>query len=234
MALPKLNSAKYDLIIPSTGQEVEFRPYLVKEEKILMIALESQDQRQIIRAVKDVIKGCVFSEINVDKLALFDIEYIFLNLRSKSVGESIELKTKCSECETVNDFSIKIPDIKPPVIENENVIELTDTIGVTMRYPSITDIEKMKMEDMKSVDGISELIMKCIDSVYDDDGVYDSKSYTDKELREFIDSFNTEQFMKLAGFFNDLPTIKLDHKFNCISCKKANEVPLRGLQSFFT
>src|SRR5210317_1931752 len=148
MALPKLNAARYTTIIPSTGKEIDYRPYLVKEEKILMLAMESQDQQQIVKAIKDVLSNCIYDDVNVDKLAMFDLEYLFLMLRSKSVGENVELKAKCEHCEEQNEVSLNISNIKPPQnAENSNVIELTKNIGITIRYPTIKDIEKFKEDD---------------------------------------------------------------------------------------
>ena len=135
MALPQLNSARYEIVIPSQNRTVSYRPYLVKEEKILMVALESQDQGMIMRAIKDVIEQCVYDDIDVNKLAVFDIETLFLALRAKSVGENMDLKIKCTECESLVDVSVNVDDIEIPQINTDNVVMLTETIGVTLRYP---------------------------------------------------------------------------------------------------
>ena len=138
MALPKVNAATYETTIPSTGRAVKYRPYLVKEEKILMIALESQDQKQVLGAVKEVIESCVFDDINVDELAIFDVEALFLSLRSKSVGEGVEVNIKCAECELENPHSVDLQEIEIPTVDQEKgVVMITDDVGVTMRYPKI-------------------------------------------------------------------------------------------------
>jgi len=235
MALPKLNAARYTTIIPSTGKEIDYRPYLVKEEKILMLAMESQDQQQIVKAIKDVLSNCIYDDVNVDKLAMFDLEYLFLMLRSKSVGENVELKAKCEHCEEQNEVSLNISNIKPPQnAENSNVIELTKNIGITIRYPTIKDIEKFKEDDLKSMEGLTKLIVQLIDTIYDEDNVYDASTQSQSDLMEFIDGFSTEQFLKVASFFEKLPTLKHNLEFNCTSCGAANNIELKGLQSFFS
>ena len=232
MALPQLNTTRYVTTIPSLDKEVNFRPYLVKEEKLLMIALESQDQKQIIRAVKDVIKSCVIDDIDIDKLAMFDIEALFLALRSKSVGERVDVRLKCTECEQLTDVNINLDEIGVNKKEVNNVIKLTEDVGVVMRYPAIDDVEGLNQEG--GVSAMMSIIYKCVDSLYDSDNVYDKNSYTEKELEEFFDNLNSEQFKKVTEFFENLPTIVHNVHFNCVSCHKSNDVELKGLASFFT
>lgn len=234
MALPQLNSARYDTVIPSTGQPITYRPYLVKEEKVLMLAMESQDQKQIMRAVKDVITACVHDDINVDELAIFDIESLFLALRSKSVGEKIDLNIKCDKCESLNDVDIDLESIEIPVVEEESrTIMLTDSVGVVLRYPSFDAVAKIG-DDLESVDGAFKMILTCIDSIFDENDVYDAKQETTKNLQDFLDSLNSDQFKKLVSFFESMPSIKYNLTFDCVSCKEHNQIELRGLQSFFT
>ena len=147
MALPKLETSRFESVIPSTGQRVSYRPYLVKEEKILMMAMETSDQKQIVRATKDIIKSCVFDDIDVNSLAVFDVEHLFLELRSKSVGESIDLKIKCEHCEALNEQNVDFSEINVDVPESNNIIMLTDDIGLTMRYPSFDDVSKLEGDD---------------------------------------------------------------------------------------
>jgi len=232
MALPQLNTAKYTTMVPSLNKEVTFRPYLVKEEKILMLAMESQDNKQIMRAVKDVIKACVLDEINVEKLAMFDIEALFLALRSKSVGEKVDVRLKCTNCEHLNDISIDLDEIVLPDGAIDPVIQLTDDVGVTMRYPSINDVEGMNQEG--GVKEMMKIIAICIENIFDADSVYSSDSYSEKELNEFIDGLNSGQFQKISKFFEDLPAITHNVKFNCVSCSEKNDVELKGIASFFT
>lgn len=233
MALPTLNAAKYRTIIPSLGKEVEYRPYLVKEEKILMIAMESKDQGQILRALKDVIKACVFDDIDVNKLAMFDLEALFLKLRGKSVGETTEIKIKCAHCEAENAQLINFEEINMPVVQSKNnVIALTDDVGVTLGYPSVGGLEK---QDQKAsqVDQAMNMIVECIESIYDATSVYSAKDEGIKAVKDFVDSLNSAQFKKLTAYFEEMPAVTYDMKFNCISCGKENEMELRGFDNFF-
>ena len=236
MALPQLNAARYTTVIPSTGQEIEYRPYLVKEEKILMLAMESNDQQQIVKAIKDVLDNCIYNEdVNINRLAMFDLEFLFLQLRSKSVGESVQLRAKCEKCDELTDTVLDISEVKPPVQERDaNVIELTKNIGITLRYPTIKDVEKFQEEDLKSMDGLVKLIIQLIDTIYDEDNVYDAEKESKKDLMDFIDGFNNEQFVRVAKFFETLPAMTHTLEFDCVSCGAKNETELRGLQSFFS
>ncbi len=235
MALPKLNTARYETTVPSTGRTVEYRPYLVKEEKILMIALESQDQKAVLRAVKDVIESCVFDKINVNNLAIFDVESLFISLRSKSVGEGVEVNVKCEKCDGENQHKIDLEEIAIPEIGNqEKNIMLTDDVGVTMRYPSFKDMEGLGDDDMQSVKGVMELITNCVDSVYDKESVYKGSDQSKKEMTEFVENLNSDQFQKLSDWFEGMPSVTHTIEFDCISCKEPNKQTLRGLQSFFT
>ena len=233
MALPQLNSARYETVIPSTGQSISFRPYLVKEEKVLMLALESQDQNMIMRAIKDVIEACVFDNININDLAIFDIESLFLHLRSKSVGENIDLKMKCSECESLSDVSINIDDIGTPEVKSDNQVMLTDTVGVVLKYPSFESISKLG-EELDTVDGAFKMVASCIDTIFDEDNVYDAKSESSKNIQEFLENLNSDQFKMLTGFFENMPALTHNLNFKCEHCGHENEMELKGLQSFFT
>lgn len=201
-----------------------------------MLAMESKDQQHIIKAIKDVIRNCVFDDIDVDKLAMFDLEYLFLQLRAKSVGESTSLKIKCQaeECEVQTEVDINLSEIKAPELTGNNIIELTRNIGITLRYPTIKDVEKLKEKDLKSMDGLVKLVMQLIDTIYDEDNVYDATKESAKDLQEFIDGFNNEQFMKVASFFEKMPSLEHHLEFKCNSCGHANDIELKGLQSFFS
>ena len=233
MALPQLNSARYETTIPSLGKTISYRPYLVKDEKILMLALESQDQKMIMRAIKDVIELCTFDDINVNKLAVFDIECLFLALRSKSVGENMDLKIKCSECEGLVDVLINVDEIVPPQVNTDNVVMLTETVGVTLRYPSFEMVSNMG-DDIDTVDGAFKMIADCIDTIFDDDAVHDASNVTEKEMNDFLENLNSDQFKKMSTYFEDMPALKHDLHYDCPTCNKANHMELKGLQSFFT
>ena len=235
MALPQINSSRYTVFVPGLNKEVEFRPYLVKEEKILMVAMESNDQKQILGAIKDVIQACVFDSINVNNLAVFDLEVLFLHLRAKSVGEKINVNVKCQdeECQLESPIEINLDDIKAPVIEkDDNVVMLSDDIGMTLRYPSFEDIQRFDPEYLEKIDGIMELLVLCIENIFDTEEVYENSS--DKEKMEFIENLNTDQFQTISKFFDSMPSLKHDIEFTCVKCEKENKVELKGIQSFFT
>ena len=233
MALPVLNAAKYKTVIPSLNKEIEYRPYLVKEEKILMIALESKDSNQILGALKDVIVSCVYNDIDANELTMFDLEALFLRLRSKSVGEKTEVRAKCDECETENKTEILFDDIEMPVVKNSTTtIELTKDVGVVMSYPKIGNLEKQD-KNADGVEGLTEILIDSIDSIYDADDVYPAQDSKREELKEFIDSLNSDQFSKLTDFFTESPSLKYDLQFKCKNCGKDNDIELRGLDNFF-
>jgi len=233
MALPVLNAAKYKTVIPSLNKEIEYRPYLVKEEKILMIALESKDSNQILGALKDVIVSCVYNDIDANQLTMFDIEALFLRLRSKSVGEKTEVTAKCDDCETENKTEILFDDIEMPVVKSSTItIELTKDVGVVMSYPKIGNLEKQD-KNVEGVEGLTEILIDSIDSIYDADDVYPAQDSKREEIKEFIDSLNSGQFSKLTDFFTDSPSLKYDLEFKCKNCGKDNNIELKGLDNFF-
>lgn len=236
MALPKLNNARYTTVIPSTGQEVEFRPYLVKEEKILMLALESNDQKQILKAVVDVIKSCIYDDIDENNLAMVDIESLFIALRSKSSGEKIDLQVKCNECDTANNVTIDFEEINVPEFdEKDGTIMLTDEVGLTLRVPSYKDVIKSQSSGKSNdVELAFNMMIDSIETIFDADGVYKASDEKRSTLVEFVDSLNNEQFTKVGDFFTDMPQLQYDIEFDCVKCKAENKHEIRGLQGFFT
>ena len=199
-----------------------------------MIALESQDQSQIITAIKDVINSCVYDDININALTMFDLEALFLKLRSKSVGETTEVKVKCTECEKEHKETIKFDDIQMPIVDSKsNVIELTKDVGVTLTFPKVGDVEKHDGDTLNSIDGIMEILIDSIESIYDADNVYSAKDESRKSMKGFIDSLNSEQFSKLTKFFENIPALKYTLAFKCNDCGHNNEITLSGLQNFF-
>lgn len=238
MALPKLDSPTYELTVPSTGERIPYRPYLVKEEKILMMAMESNDTKQMMKAVKDVIRSCTFvdgSVVNVDTLAMFDIEYIFMQLRSKSVGETTTIKVKCSECEANNEIDVDLQKVRVDVPEqSKKTIPLTDTVGVTLKYPSVDVMLSVEGDKNKSdVDRVFDIITSCIDSIYSGDQIFDSAEQSNEELKEFVESLNTKQFNEIRDFIESLPAAAIDVDFKCVSCSKDNSFEVKGLGNFF-
>ena len=238
MPLPKIATPSYELVIPSTEKKIKFRPFLVKEEKILILAMESQDTKQIANAVKDVIKSCIITRgIKVEGLSTFDIEYIFLNIRGKSVGEEVEVIVTCpDDGETQVPTTINLDDIQ--VNKNDNHsrdIKLDDEYTLRMRYPSLSEFIKTNFNSTEdiSVDDTFELISSCIEQVFSEEESWASSDCTKKELTSFVEQLNTKQFKDVENFFDTMP--KLSHVVKVINpnTKVENEIVLEGLQSFF-
>jgi hypothetical protein len=232
MGLPSLATPTFSTTIPSTGQEIEYRPFLVKEEKILLMALEGGDQSEIAKATEKIIQSCVLDNIEINKLATFDVEYLFLKLRGKSVGEVIDLKVahtdENSECKYRTDIEINIDDIAVVGDEVENTIMVDENVGVVLRFPGMRDVDGMDVESPESMFGV---IGNCIDYVFDKDVVYNE--FTKKEINDWVEALSQKQFLKIAEFFNNIP--KLSHKveWTCPECGKKDSITLEGLQSFF-
>ena len=235
MSLPKLNAPTYELKIPSTGKMISYRPYLVKEEKILMLAMESNDDRQMIRAIKDVISACTSDAADTSNITMFDMEYIFTQLRSKSVGESVQVSMNCSECNTSNEIQINLEDVSVKSDESiTDTIELTDTIGVRMKYPSVDAVLSSRIDsESNNVDKIFSLLVECVDSIYSGEEIFDAASQSREELNGFIESLNAEQFARIRKFVENIPATVLDVTFKCSNCEHKNETSLRGLSNFF-
>lgn len=233
--LPKLNAPTYELTVPSTGETVPYRPYLVKEEKILMLALESNDTGQMLRAAKDVIRSCTNDQVRVDSLAMFDIEYIFAKLRSKSVGETATVSIKCDDCSASNDVDIDLETVYVDVPDSSHqTIALTDTVGITLRYPSVDVLVKEQSDQNKSeVDKIFDVIISCIDSIYSGDEIFDAREQSRNEIKDFVESLNSQQFNKVREFIDSIPSATADVNFKCVSCSKDNHLELKGLGNFF-
>ena len=236
MALPKLNTPTYELEIPSTDEKIKYRPFLVKEEKILMMALETKDNAQIINAVKDIVTECTFNKVNIDSIPMFDTEYIFLQIRSKSVGEVSKIKILCPDDKKtyanveidLNEVAVQVDD------EHTNKIELTDSMGLIMTYPNINSFTESGIQEINA-SNMLDVISACILQIYEDNGekVYEAKDQTKKELIEFIESMNTEQFIKVQKFFDTMPKLKHTIKVKNPKTKKTSDVTLSGLSDFF-
>ena len=250
MGLPKIAVPEYTLTVPSTQQEVKYRPFLVKEEKILLLAMETEKIEDILNATKQIIKNCVYADLDIDTMPTFDMEYIFLQLRGKAKGEIIELKYKCPQCEGEIPLAINIEEIK--IIEQENHtkdIKLTEDLGVVMKYPNMKlqqEIANMTADETThEIEGLFKTTTRCIDYIYDKENTYPSKDHTDKEMNDFLESLTDGQFQKISKFFATAPTLKHDIELNC---KLKNKLPkgkgkkecgykekrtLEGLASFF-
>ena len=236
MALPKLNTPTYELEIPSTDEKIKFRPFLVKEEKVLMMALETKDNAQIVNAVKDIVSECTYNKLNINTMPMFDVEYIFLQIRSKSVGEVSKVKILCpDDKKTYTNVEIDLNEVKVQVEdEHTNKIELTDSMGMIMTYPNIVSFTENGIQDINA-SNMLDVIGTCILQIYEDKGekVYEAKDQTKKELVEFIEQLNTKQFQDVQKFFDTMPRLKHTIKVKNPKTKKTSDVTLSGLNDFF-
>ena len=238
MPLPTISTPTYELTLPSSDKKIKYRPFLVKEEKILILAMESEDTKQIASSIKNVISKCILSRgIKVEKLSTFDIEYLFLNIRGKSVGEHIEVMVTCpDDGKTQVPMSINIDSIKVQKNdEHDKDIKLDDTYTLRMKYPSLAEFTKTNfgsMNEMK-VDDTFELIASCIDQVYSEEESWSHQECTKKELSDFIESLNSNQFKLVEKFFETMPKLSHTVKVTNPNTKVESEIKIEGLQSFF-
>ena len=236
MPLPKISTPTYELTIPSSERKIKYRPFLVKEEKILIIAMESQDDKQIAQAVKDVLGSCILSKgISVDKLSTFDIEYLFLNIRGKSVGETVEVLVTCPD-----DNKTKVPVVvnldEIQVIRSENHsadISLDGNLSMRMKYPSMGEFVKSNFNVEMKVDDTFDMVCSCIEQVYSEEESWAAADCTKKELLEFLEQLDSSQFKKIETFFETMP--KLSHTFKVMNpnTKVESDITLEGLNAFF-
>ena len=238
MPLPTIATPAYELELPSTKKKIQYRPFLVKEEKLLVLALESEDTKQITTAIKTVIKNCILTKgIKVEKLPTFDIEYLFLNIRGKSVGEEVELNIVAPDDGTTSvPVTIAIDEIK--VKENEdhtNKIKIDDDLMMEMKYPSLDEFIKSNFDfnDESSMDQSFELIAGCIDKIYNEEEVWSTSDCSKKEVKDFLEQMNSAQFKEIEKFFDTMP--KLSHEIEVVNpkTKEKGTVVLEGLSSFF-
>ena len=236
MALPKLNTPTYELEMPSTDETIQFRPFLVKEEKILMIAMESGKNADIVNAVKEIVSACTFDKINISNIPMFDVEYIFLKIRSKSVGETSKLKILCpDDKKTYANVEVNLEEVQVQVGDDHtNKIDLGSGKGIIMTYPSVDSFLESGIQNI-TASNMLDMIGSCILQIYEDKGekVYEAKDQTKKELSEFIESMNTGQFKDIQKFFDTMPRLKHTVKVKNPKTKKESEVTLQGLNDFF-
>lgn len=235
MALPKLNEVpNYELVIPSTQEKVKFRPYLVKEEKVLMIAMESEDQVQILNAIADTIRSCLSGDIKLDPLPTFDIEYMFLQVRSKSVGENIALSLKCDKCEHPNDASIPVDDIKVQIPDVDDTIQISDEISIKMKWPAFKSVMSKEIVNNESTtDQTFKLLAQCVDTVMTEEDRIVFRDEPEEDQMAFIESLNTEQFKKIQDYLQAMPSLKHTIEYTCESCSHENKITLQGFNDFF-
>ena len=238
MPLPKIATPTYELELPSSGETIKYRPFLVKEEKLLVIALESEDNKQITNAIKAVIKGCILTKgIKVETLPTFDIEFLFLNIRGKSVGEEIEVNVYCpDDSETQVSVTIDLDDIKVQKTEDHtNKIKIDDSVMMEMKYPSLEQFIKNNFDfnEKNAMDQSFDLIASCIGKVYTEDEVWSTSDCTKKEVKEFLESMNSSQFKDIEKFFEPMPKLSHTVKVKNPVTDIESDVVLEGLASFF-
>ena len=235
MALPQINTPTYELVVPSTDEKIKYRPFLVKEEKILLIAMEAQEQSGILNAVKDIVKSCTFDKFDVRKAPIFDIEYIFLNIRAKSVGEVSTVNLRCpDDNETFVLTEIDLTKVDVQITEGHtNKIELTDEMGMIMTYPTLDSFTDSTT--IINASNMLDVIASCVAQIYDKKGedVYDAKDSTKQEIVNFLESLNSKQFLEIQKFFDTMP--KLTHTVNIENpeTKVKSDITLTGLNDFF-
>ena len=230
MALPKLNDTpKYELKIPSTGKKVKFRPYLVKEEKVLLMAAETGDINQVMNSIIDTVCACTNDKVDRTQLTTFDLEYMFVKIRSKSVGENVELNLKCESCEHPNNHTVNLDEVECVNKRSDYVVQLTDKIAVELKYPSYGSID---LTGDDSTLGF-EVLANCISAVLTEDERIDIADEPKESVHEFLESMSKDQFDKLSDVLNDMPQVKMDVSFDCEKCEHHNELQIKGIQSFF-
>ena len=238
MSLPKINVPEYSLVVPSTNEEIKFRPFLVKEEKLLLIAQETSDEQALYNAIKNLIKNCCFEKIDIDKLPLFDVEYIFLQIRAKSVGEIAEIKVICpDDGETEVEVKVDLTKIQVHMDEKHNSkIELTDDIGVVMAYPNLASIllkKKVQDKEESASEQMFSMIQDCMLLIWKGEETFDAMDYTDKDKRDFLDSLNHNQFEKIQQFFETMPTVKHEVEVTNPKTQVVSKIEIEGMNSFF-
>ena len=239
MPLPKINTPTYELEIPSTGKKIKYRPFLVREEKILVMALETEDMGQISNAIVEILSACINTRgVKVQELAMFDIEYLFLNVRAKSVGEKIDVTVTCpDDGETQVQTEIDIDTIRVQKDkEHTNIVKLDDTLSMKLKYPSMDQFveNNFEIEGDGGVDQSLEMISSCIEMIYNDDECWSAKDSTKKEMMEFVEQMNTKQFKEIEKFFETMPKLTHTIVVKNPNTKKNNEIVLEGLASFFS
>lgn len=245
MALPQVSTPTYELTIPSSGETVSYRPFLVKEEKTLLMAMESKDTTAMSKAMQDIITSCTDGEVSPKDLAPYDLEYFFLQLRGRSVGEVIEVNAPrppnfaaCCEKATEEDIckiSINIDEITVDTSKiKPSEIEISDTIGVKMKFPELDAIQKYStVEGELQAENIFKLIIDCIEYISDGDEIYQAKDHTKKELNVFLESLSTGQFNSIREFFESMPRLTHDVDWTCLHCNKKKTLTLMGIDAFF-
>lgn len=237
MALPVMKAPQYTTSIPSINKEVKFRPFLVKEEKALLIAQQSEDPNVMINTLKEIIKGCVIDNIDIDSLATFDYEYLFTQIRSKSVGETTQLVFKCDTCEDEKAKSIVTVDLNKCEVnipENHtNNILLFDDVGIIMKYPTLETLDKIYSMRSGNIESVFDVVTDCIDQIYSSEEIYHSKEQSKEDIKQFLENLTQQQFSKIEAFFDTMPVLKQEIEYDCPLCNKHHKKLVQGIESFF-
>ena len=233
MALPKLDTPVHTLVLPSTGQEIKYRPFLVKEQKLLMMAQESEEDDQMYHIMSNIVRACTFDKVDADTVPLFDIEYVFLKLRAKSVGETAKLRVLCPDDEkTYTELEVNLDNIDVQMTENHtNIVELSDKVKIIMKYPQLKDM-KMIGADLQGVEQVFSILKYCIHEVHDGEKVYNRIDVTEKDIEDFIESFSTTQLESVINFFDTMPKLRHTMTITNPKTKVKSDIVLEGLQSF--
>ena len=232
MPLPKIDQPLFDMTIPSTGKKIVFRPFLVREEKILLIAQQSGNDTEIIRAIKQILSNCIQDDLDIDSLAIFDLEYMFLKLRARSVNNVVKLSYRDNEDEQVYDFELDLDTVEIEIPESINSkIEINDNVGMTMKYPSASITERLKDFD-NEVDLMTFFIINCIDTIYDEESVYIADEFSEDEITEFLDGLDVKSFEKIREFFENIPRLQHTIEYEN-SLGNPRSIELSSLKDFF-
>jgi hypothetical protein len=241
--LPKLDVPVYEVKLISTDKTIRFRPFLVKEQKLFLMASESDDQKETVNVIRQVLRNCILDEIDVDNLSTFDLEYLFMNLRARSVGEVVDLKYKCNntikdeagedkKCTGSVEFNLNLLEIQPTKNPEHNTkIQLTENLGICLKYPTFEMIQKY--ETMNENDVMLNVLIDCVDYIYDKEQIYYAKDSTKEEIIEFIDGLQQAHLEKIKIFFDTMPEIKKDVHFKCPKCDYEEDIEIKGMQNFF-
>ena len=237
MTLPRINVPEYSLVVPSTDEEIKFRPFLVKEEKLLLMAQETGDEMSLYNAIKNLIKNCCFEKVDTDNLPLFDIEYIFLQIRAKSVGEVAQIQITCPDDEvTIVPTDVDLTKIKVQMGDDHNArIQLTDDIGLLMTYPNLATVLTMqnKDEEISGADAMFKMIQDCMYQIWQGEETFDAMDYSDKDKKDFLENLNHEQFENIHQFFETIPQVKHEVEVTNPKTGVISKVMLEGMNSFF-
>jgi len=244
MPLPQIVAPTYELTLPSNGLVVKYRPFLVKEEKILLMALEGGEEKEMVDAVRQIVGSCSITKLDVDELPTFDLEYFFLKLRMRSVGEVVEVPYRCQSridnkvCGNVVRMEVNLGDVEVEKVENNPVIMLTESIGIKLRYPRVELLRKVnevrsKGKKSSTIEGALSLIAQCVDQIFDAENSWDRGSMSLKEIADFLDNLTQNQFAKIQEFFDNMPVLRHVVKFDCDVCGYQEDIVLEGMESFF-